>query len=90
MARTDWFREVEEDIRKTDELLEDERRSAAECRTETSMPFEQWFAELKQVAVKDFGFTPESAETLHADSWRDYFDAGQSPAEAMSEDMSYA
>ena len=51
----------------------------------------QWIAELKQVAVDDFDFQPQAAETLDFDSYicSYYFD-GADPYEALAEDMSYA
>lgn len=54
------------------------------------MNFDDWFNELKRLAVAEFGFAPEAAETLDAEAYRDtFFKSGMTPKEAMFEDMSY-
>ena len=49
-----------------------------------------WFKRLQRVSVKKFGFTKESVKTFCYESWRDYFINGDTPEQAMREDLTYA
>jgi len=52
-------------------------------------PFDEWFTDLKRIAVEHYGFTRESAETLDPDAFRDYYDAVYSPQVALVVDLSH-
>lgn len=47
--------------------------------------WDKWSAELKAVALRDYGW-----DLTDVDAYRDYFDEGESPEDALREDMSYA
>ena len=51
--------------------------------------YNRWFDMLKKVAVREFGFTKESAESFDKEAWKQYFDDGMSPYQALREDLSY-
>ncbi len=51
--------------------------------------FKQWLTELDEYS-KSIGWLDNLSEQTGADSWRDYFNQGMSPEEAVSEDLSYA
>lgn len=51
------------------------------------MTFDEWLAELDRVAVAEFGFkSPIVVETGRA-CWRAHFDAGDTPRQAVYEDL---
>lgn len=58
--------------------------------TRFEIAYRAWYEELKKVAVEKFEFTPASAETICYDSWKSYFMDGNTPEEAMREDLSNA
>lgn len=58
--------------------------------TNQTVTFEIWFAELKKVAIEQYQFSEGCRDSFDADAFREYFDDGYSPAEAIEEDLSYA
>jgi len=53
-----------------------------------SMKFNKWMVELKRIAVKKYNFN--ETEVFHREAWREYFNDGITPEEALIEDISYA
>ena len=55
------------------------------------MSWEDWKAELDRLAIAGDIYGPEGAiEACGEESWRDYFEDGYSPQEALDEDIDYA
>ena len=52
------------------------------------MKFNKWMVELKRIAVKKYNFN--ETEVFHREAWREYFNDGITPEEALIEDISYA
>jgi hypothetical protein len=52
--------------------------------------FDDWFEEIKDYAVKDFGFTREAADSMDKEAYRDYYKDEYTSLEALKEDMSRA
>ncbi len=52
------------------------------------MEFDEWMLELKKVAVENYGFN--KAEVFDREAWKEYFNDGINPEEALIEDISYA
>jgi hypothetical protein len=55
---------------------------------DSKMTFESWMVELKRVAVEEFGYS--RPEDFDPDYWKEQYEEGMSPFEALSEDCSYA
>lgn len=55
-----------------------------------SLTFEEWIENLKQVALSQYDFTDKGIATIDWPAYRNYYDDGYTPEEAMAEDMSYA
>jgi hypothetical protein len=51
--------------------------------------FEDWFAELRELAAPFIERGEIAADYLDPKSWRDYFEDGYTPARAWADDMSY-
>lgn len=51
--------------------------------------FEDWFKEVGRVAVLN-GWAKDVVADFDADSWKDYFDDGLTPAQAMAEELQEA
>lgn len=52
--------------------------------------FQEWFKELKSIAIHDYGYVNESVENFEEKWYREcYFDEGYSPKDTMEEIMSY-
>jgi len=50
--------------------------------------FDKWMVELKKVAIEKYGFN--ETEVFDREAWREYFDDGMTPEQALIEDISYA
>ena len=48
--------------------------------------FEHWMDDLRTIAVKEFGYTFESAKSMDESAFLDYWEEGLSPNDAMTED----
>lgn len=51
--------------------------------------YNDWFDQLRAIAVLKYQFGWDSATNLDKKAFIDYYENGYSPDEAMSEDMSY-
>lgn len=52
------------------------------------IPFEQWLAGLDHAALT-YGFGRRLVADTGAETWRDYFEHGMTPKQALYEDLSY-
>lgn len=50
--------------------------------------FEQWLSGLDHAALT-YGFTRRLVADTGAESWRDYYEDGMTPTQALLEDLSY-
>lgn len=50
--------------------------------------YQEWLKELKEIAVREFQYVSEN--DIDAEAYRDYYDEGYSPKEALLEDWTYA
>lgn len=50
------------------------------------MDFETWKAELKRLAVSEHGYDEECFNTFDWDSWKEYYDDGFTPKDALMEE----
>lgn len=55
-------------------------------------PFEEWLAEMKEIAITKYEWNRTAAGSYFTDcsSWRDYYNDGLTPAEALGEDLNQA
>lgn len=51
--------------------------------------YDEWFRELRRIAFLN-GFSPDSIETFDKEAWRSYFGDGNTPAQALFEEISCA
>lgn len=58
-------------------------------KTREHLTFEQWLAALDSAALSA-GFRCRVAATTGAECWRDYYDGGMTPDQALTEDLSHA
>lgn len=67
-------------------------KSAAERlearKTVDNISFEQWLAGLDHAALT-FGFSRRLVADTGAETWRDYYEHGMTPTQALHEDLSY-
>jgi len=49
----------------------------------TQQDFGQWFKELKENAVADFGYTETETSNFSEKSWKQYYEQGLTPFEAV-------
>lgn len=49
--------------------------------------FDKWMDDLKEIAVKDFAYSPETV--FDRDAWHDYYIDDISPEEALTEDAAH-
>lgn len=56
------------------------------------MNFEEWFKELRQLMIDEFNFPPDKPDAFYGDaeSWKEYYDDGYTPYDAIREDLSCA
>ena len=54
------------------------------------MTFEEWFKEVKRIAWCDFYYTLEAVDSFDPDAWRLFYDEGETPGQAIIEDLSNA
>lgn len=45
--------------------------------------FEKWFEEVKEAAIEDFGYSQNEVNSFNHKHWREYYDLGLSPFEAI-------
>jgi len=57
------------------------------CERRIIVEFEEWMLELKRIAVEEYDFNKE--EVFDREAWKNYFDEGFNPGEALIEDISY-
>lgn len=58
---------------------------------ENKISFEQWFKELKEVAIKKYQFTQEAVDTFDDEAWEfGYYSEGLTPEQALIEDLKNA
>lgn len=58
-------------------------------KTALNFSFEQWLGFLDHTALT-YGWKSRIAAQTGAECWRDYYEAGFTPLEALTEDCSYA
>lgn len=58
-------------------------------KTKDRIPFEQWLAGLDHAALTA-GFRCRMVAGTGAECWRDYYDDGYTPRDALAEDLSHA
>jgi hypothetical protein len=56
---------------------------------DSSITFEQWLAQLDEVARASFGFDGPITDDTGAECWRSYYEDGYTPRDALAEDQSY-
>lgn len=49
------------------------------------MEFEQWFNELKENAISNFGYSKTETENFNSKNWKQYYDNGLTPIESISQ-----
>lgn len=49
--------------------------------------YDAWFEEVKRIA-RLMHFSKSSTATIDKDAWKEYYDAGHTPAEAWREELS--
>lgn len=57
-------------------------------KTAANISFEQWLAGLDHAALT-YGFSRRLVADTGAESWRDYYENGMTPTQALYEDLSY-
>ena len=53
------------------------------------MDFDEWFQQVKALAVNRFRYTRQSVDSFDADAWRIYYDDGETPRGAILEELSH-
>ena len=51
------------------------------------MTYEQWTAELIRVAIANYRFPADTADQFRDPAWKDFYDDGYSPEDALLEDL---
>lgn len=52
--------------------------------------FEQWFSEVKENAIADFGYSELETENFNSKTWRQYYDLGLTPFESLVQHLKKA
>jgi len=62
---------------------------SADTPEDTAMTYDQWTEELVKLAIEHYGFEAP-ANYLRDPAWKDFFDEGYSPEDALQEELSNA
>ena len=50
--------------------------------------FTKWITQVKYLALTEFGFSQIAVDSMDHDSWRNYYNEGLSPRDALETDLS--
>ena len=51
------------------------------------MTFEKWCEEVEKILSSQFGFRNPAHGTIDREAWREFYDDGMTPEQAIGEDM---